>query len=254
MLQTKLLLYIIVPIVSAMTAAPKVTYWRGRGRVEPLRCILAAAGVEFENVFLTRKEDLQELRASGKLEYDQVPLVEIDGLNLVQGLPTAYYLAQKSGLLPSSPVELYLVGQIYVAAQDARAPFLQYPFNNLPDPPSLEKVLAAAEQSPKGLVQRYCPKWETQLAKTNGPFFLEGETTTNRPSLADIGVFEVLDFYRHITSEDRLRVTFASFPKLLQMHDAVLELGRIKHWRDVERPKVFLDWHDYAKSVCATLS
>ena len=67
----------------------RVTYWRGRGRCEPLRCILAISGTAFENVYLSQKSDRDELVASGKLAYDQVPLVEVDGLNLVQATPTA---------------------------------------------------------------------------------------------------------------------------------------------------------------------
>eukprot|EP00966_Prymnesium_polylepis_P213377 4941807-Prymnesium_polylepis.1 len=59
----------------------RVTYWAGRGRCEPLRCILAAGGLEFTQRFLTEatgKQQLATLRASGMLQYDQVPLVEID--------------------------------------------------------------------------------------------------------------------------------------------------------------------------------
>lgn len=55
----------------------RVTYWAGRGRAEPIRVILAAAGVNFESRFFsaeTGKQELDEIRAAGDLEYDQVPL------------------------------------------------------------------------------------------------------------------------------------------------------------------------------------
>ena len=75
-----------------------------------MRCILAIGGCKFENVFLKGPADLADLRAAGKLAYDQVPLVEIDGLNLVQGAPTATYLAQKFNLWPKEPKEQFVAG------------------------------------------------------------------------------------------------------------------------------------------------
>ena len=53
----------------------RVTYWPGWGRCEPLRCILAAAGVPFTNNFLTAesgRSKLESLRTAGMLQYDQV--------------------------------------------------------------------------------------------------------------------------------------------------------------------------------------
>jgi hypothetical protein len=98
----------------------RVTYWGGRGRCEPLRVILAAAGVTFTNVILTAesgKGELEKLRASGKLAYDQVPLIEIDGLNLVQSSATANYLGRKFDLLPNDAVEAYTVEGIWASCQ-----------------------------------------------------------------------------------------------------------------------------------------
>ena len=42
-----------------------VTYWAGRGKAEQSRLLLAAAGVKFKNNFISKPEDLKELRASG---------------------------------------------------------------------------------------------------------------------------------------------------------------------------------------------
>ena len=60
------------PISVVMSVVPKVTYWPGRGRCEPLRCIFAAAAVKFENDFIKGREHMLEIVATGKLAYDQV--------------------------------------------------------------------------------------------------------------------------------------------------------------------------------------
>ena len=54
----------------------KLTYFRGRGRAETTRWMLAATGTEFENIAIDTPEQLAALRASGKLPFDQMPLLE----------------------------------------------------------------------------------------------------------------------------------------------------------------------------------
>ena len=83
-----------------------MTYWRGRGRAEPLRniiagahspllgcwffpvngivneiqlrdCVVPAGGETFENSFIGGRKEMLELVETKKLAYDQVPLVEV---------------------------------------------------------------------------------------------------------------------------------------------------------------------------------
>ena len=141
----------------------RVTYWAGRGRCEPLRMILAAGGVLMEHNVLTAVDGaqaLRELRASGKLAYDQVPLVEIDGLNLVQGTPTAQYIAQRCALWPSTPESQYRAGAVFAAAQDARAPLVSFPFHG-----DLGRL--QADHRRRAVLGRYAVKWEAMLAEQN---------------------------------------------------------------------------------------
>ena len=42
-----------------------VTYWAGRGKAEHSRLLLAAAGVKFTNKFISKAEELEEIRKSG---------------------------------------------------------------------------------------------------------------------------------------------------------------------------------------------
>ena len=127
-----------------------VTYWAGRGQAEPSRLLLAAAGVDFENKFLSKKEEFDALKESGYaqvstfnihpfhmipvsihsvLAYDQVPLVQMDGLDLVQTGAQFRYIADKYKLRGSTLKESYVVDVVYEGCKDARRCLMGFPFH-----------------------------------------------------------------------------------------------------------------------------
>uniref|UniRef100_A0A8D0B0M4 glutathione transferase n=1 Tax=Salvator merianae TaxID=96440 RepID=A0A8D0B0M4_SALMN len=79
-----------------MAGKPKLHYYNGRGRMESIRWLLATAGVEFEEQFVESKQELQKLKDGGFLLFQQVPMVEIDGMKLVQSRAILNYIAKKS--------------------------------------------------------------------------------------------------------------------------------------------------------------
>ena len=62
----------------------KLTYFHGWGLAEPARWMLAASGIDFEQVNLNAHAEFESLRSSGMLLFGQLPLLEIDGLQLVR--------------------------------------------------------------------------------------------------------------------------------------------------------------------------
>ncbi|XP_074531634.1 glutathione S-transferase A4-like [Halichoeres trimaculatus] len=75
-----------------------LTYFDGRGKMESIRWLLTAAEVDFDEVFLTKREQYQRLLEDGSLVFQQVPLVEIDGMKLVQTKAILNYIAEKYNL------------------------------------------------------------------------------------------------------------------------------------------------------------
>ena len=234
----------------------RVTYWAGRGKCEPLRCILAAGGINFENNFFTAatgKQELTKLRAERCLAYDQVPLVEMDGLHLVQGSATATYLGTRLGLLPSDPRESYIAQHVFASSQDAQACMVGFPFADypaVPTPATYERVLAEC-RGPRGLIGRYAGKWEAML-QSGGPFFI-----------GDVGVFEAIDYFKDVFGVDMFDQCFAPFPNLLKHYAATKELGRLAEHCDVDRTsyatwdagaKKHTNWQKYATDVRETLA
>ena len=80
-----------------MTAAT-LTYFYGRGRAETTRWMLAATDVDFRNNAIRTPQELAALRESGKLPFDQMPLLEIDGHRLSQSSAMVRYLARRGNL------------------------------------------------------------------------------------------------------------------------------------------------------------
>ena len=82
-------------------AVAHFTYFKGRGHGERVRYALAAAGIEYTETFLVSPGDMDAIRP--KCLLNQCPLLEIDGLQLVQSWAIVRYLAAKSGLTPAAP-------------------------------------------------------------------------------------------------------------------------------------------------------
>nr|XP_008261270.1 glutathione S-transferase 3 isoform X1 [Oryctolagus cuniculus] len=81
-----------------MSGKPKPHYFNGRGRMETVRWLLAAAGVEFEEQLFETREEFEELVQGGNLMYEQVPMVEIDGMHMVETRAILRYIAAKHNL------------------------------------------------------------------------------------------------------------------------------------------------------------
>ena len=77
----------------------KVHYFPGYGRAEAIRMILAHAKVPFENVNYTF-ETLPAAKASGNLEFGQLPVLENDGKFYAQSGAILKFLGAKYGYYP----------------------------------------------------------------------------------------------------------------------------------------------------------
>uniref|UniRef100_A0A8C3RNX5 glutathione transferase n=1 Tax=Chelydra serpentina TaxID=8475 RepID=A0A8C3RNX5_CHESE len=79
-----------------MAGKPKLYYLNGRGRMESIRWLLAAAGVEV--CFGILNHLCIHLPQNGYLLFQQLPLVEIDGMKMVQTRAILSYIAAKYNL------------------------------------------------------------------------------------------------------------------------------------------------------------
>jgi glutathione S-transferase len=83
-----------------MSDKPVFVYVDGRGNGERVRFVLAGAGVDYDEQNVTTKQERLDLISGGRLMTGQLPLLSIDGLDLVQSWSIIRYIARTRGLLP----------------------------------------------------------------------------------------------------------------------------------------------------------
>ena len=181
----------------------KLHYFKGRGRAETTRWMLAANQIDFENVAIETPEALAELRASGKLPFDQMPLLEIDGLCLSQSSATIRYLARKGGFYGSTDQEALQCDMAAGAVADFAETALQAAFQ-----PTAELAIASLVTR----FEKFGPKFEKRLTDI-GTGFCSG----SRLSFADIVLSEALSNYLEWCPD-----ILSGTPALKAMYDSVI--------------------------------
>lgn len=195
-----------------MAGKPTLHYFNGRGRMESIRWLLAAAGVEFEEKFIERPEDLDKLRNDGSLMFQQVPMVEIDGMKLVQSRAILNYIAAKYNLYGRDIKERALIDMYTEGMADLTEMILHVPL--CPPGEKDAKISLIKEKT----TNRYFPAFEKVL-KSHGQDYLVG----NRLSKADILLVELL-----YSVEELDPSLLAKFPLLKGLRTRVSSLPTVK--------------------------
>ncbi|XP_057650647.1 glutathione S-transferase alpha-3 [Chionomys nivalis] len=195
-----------------MAGKPVLHYFDGRGRMESIRWLLAAAGVEFEEKFLRTRDDLERLRNDGSLMFQQVPMVEIDGMKLVQCRAILNYIATKYNLYGKDMKERAIIDMYTEGMMDLDELVLHQPYI-----PKEEKEGNLAKVKDKAR-NRYFPAYEKVL-KSHGQDYLVG----NKLSSADVYLVKLL---YHVEELDPSAL--ANFPLLKALRTRVSNLPTVK--------------------------
>ncbi|KAK7795433.1 hypothetical protein U0070_000294 [Myodes glareolus] len=183
-----------------MSGKPVLYYFDGRGRMESIRWLLAAAGVEFEEKFLKTRDDLEKLRN------------EIDGMKLVQTRAILNYIATKYNLYGKDMKERAIIDMYTEGVMDLDEMVLYQPYL-----PKEEKEGNLAKIKDKSR-NRYFPAYEKVL-KSHGQDYLVG----NKLSSADVYLVKLL---YHVEELDPSAL--ANFPLLKALRTRVSNLPTVK--------------------------
>ncbi|NXN99154.1 GSTA2 transferase, partial [Rhinopomastus cyanomelas] len=195
-----------------MTGKPKLYYANGRGKMESIRWLLAAAGVEFEEQFIEKKEDLEKLRNGGDLMFQQVPMVEIDGMKMVQTRAILSYIAAKYNLYGKDLKERAWIDMYVEGTTDLMGLIMQLAFQTAD---TKEKHLALIIER---ATTRYFPVYEKVL-KGHGQDYLVG----NKLSWADIHLLEAI-----LMVEECKADALSAFPLLQAFKGRISNIPTIK--------------------------
>nr|3L0H_A Chain A, Glutathione S-transferase A1 [Homo sapiens]3L0H_B Chain B, Glutathione S-transferase A1 [Homo sapiens] len=204
-----------------MAEKPKLHYFNARGRMESTRALLAAAGVEFEEKFIKSAEDLDKLRNDGYLMFQQVPMVEIDGMKLVQTRAILNYIASKYNLYGKDIKERALIDMYIEGIADLGEMILLLP---VCPPEEKDAKLALIKEKIKN---RYFPAFEKVL-KSHGQDYLVG----NKLSRADIHLVELLYYVEELDSS-----LISSFPLLKALKTRISNLPTVKKFLQPGSPR-----------------
>ncbi|CAO2634242.1 Glutathione S-transferase A1 [Lemmus lemmus] len=195
-----------------MAGKPVLHYFNGRGRMECVRWLLAAAGVEFEEKFIDCKEDLEKLQKDGSLMFQQVPMVEIDGMMLVQTRAILNYIATKYNLYGKDAKERALIDMYTEGIHDLTEMMIQ---SVVCPPDQREAKVSLVKDKTKN---RYLPAFEKVL-KSHGQDYLVG----NRLTRVDIHLLEVLLYVEELDPS-----LLAPFPLLKALKSRISSLPNVK--------------------------
>nr|XP_056712896.1 glutathione S-transferase-like [Euleptes europaea] len=195
-----------------MASKPRLHYFDGRGRMETTRWLLAAAGVEYEEQFIKSKEDLEKLKKDGALLFQQVPMVEIDGMKMVQSRAILNYIAAKYNLCGKDLKEKALMDMYVESIMDLGEMIMLLPLKPVD---AKEKELALIFER---ATTRYFPVFEKVL-KDHGRDYLVG----NKFSRADVQLLEVI-----LMVEDLKPDILSKFPLLKAYKERISNIPTIK--------------------------
>jgi glutathione S-transferase len=167
-------------------ALAKLHYFAGRGRAETTRWMLAVNEIPFENVPLETPEALASLRATGKLPFDQIPLLEIDGFCVSQSSALIRYLARRGDLYGVNESEALWCDMVAGAAADFMEPAMQAAFM-----PSHDHAVTAMKASMK----KFGPRFEACIMENRSGF-----TCGSGLSFADVVLAQATSAYHEISA------------------------------------------------------
>ncbi|XP_055026190.2 glutathione S-transferase 3 [Misgurnus anguillicaudatus] len=211
-------------------------YFNGRGKMESIRWLLAAAGAEFEEVFLTKREQYEKLISDGALMFQQVPLVEMDGMQLVQSKAILNYIAGKYNLYGKDLKERAMIDMYVEGISDIMDMFLVV-FFVAPD--AKQKQLDNIESKAKG---RLLPVFEKALANSQ---FLVG----NQLSRADVLLLEIT-----LMLQEFFPTILSSFPKIQEFQGRIKALPNISKFLQPGSARKPIPDEVYVKTVMEVLS
>uniref|UniRef100_A0A8C3X6Q5 glutathione transferase n=1 Tax=Catagonus wagneri TaxID=51154 RepID=A0A8C3X6Q5_9CETA len=194
-----------------MEGKPVLHYFKARGRMESIRWFLAAAGVEFEEKFIETAEDLNKLKNDGSLMFKQVPMVEIDGMKLVQTRAILNYLSTKYNLYGKDTKERVLIDMYTEGVADVNEMMIR-----LPVCPRDQKEATIAKIKEKTTVH-FLPAFEKVLS--HGQDYLLGSKLCR----ADIHLVEILHYVEELDPS-----LLANYPLLRALKARVSNLPGLK--------------------------
>jgi len=197
---------------------PKLTYFDiAASRGEECRLALQIAGVDFEDVRI-KMADWPAVK--GTTPFGSVPVLELPGIpplahsNAILGL-----IGRKHGLHPKDDIEAARHEAVMCHVEDMRTKV---------GATMHIKDEAAKRAAREELCAGYLPAWAASTEKhisDDGPFFAGGKV-----HVVDLKLHMAVRWVASGKLDHIPATTFAAYPKLIRVHDAVRDHDAVKAW------------------------
>mgnify|MGYP001247455412 FL=1 len=215
----------------------KLHYFKGRGRAETTRWMLAINNIDFINISLEDYNDFDDLKASGKLPFNQLPLLELDDLKLSQSSAMISFLARRGDLYGKTNEDAVRCDMLVGAVGDFNVPAMQFTFKAHKDEASRD-----LDES----LKKFGKHFEFILTQNEGEF-LVGQ----KLSVADIIMAESLTSFIEFCP-----ACLNNYPLLKQLQEKVVSehnineyLNSSNRWRLPDEQYII----DIARVLCRPL-
>ncbi|KAF1375808.1 hypothetical protein PFLUV_G00224020 [Perca fluviatilis] len=183
-------------------------YFNGRGKMESIRWLLTVAEVEFDEIYLATREQYEKLLSDGALMFQQVPMVEIDGMKLVQTKAILNYIAEKYNLHGKDLKDRVMINMYSEGIFDLMEMIMMLPF----------KADAKLEPIKSKAKDRYLPVFEKALS---GPIYLVG----GKLSCADVQLLECT-----LMLEEKFPEILGEFPNVKAFQGRMTQIPAISRF------------------------
>lgn len=196
----------------------KLTYFDFSGsRGEECRLALALAGVPFEDERINRDAWVARKPTS---PFGGLPILTVEGKGEVgQSNAILAFVGRAHGLLPSDPFEAARHEAVMCAVEDFRASL---------NPTGRIAEAEAKRAAREAFARDYLPTWAAAIERqisADGPFF--GGAS---PSVADLKLFIIMRSIVDGTIDHVPSTSFAPFPRLVRLFDAVRTHPAVAAW------------------------
>jgi len=209
-----------------MQSTYKLYYFGANAKAAIARAVLTYAGAKWENIVIQR-EEWPALKNSGKCEFGQLPLLEVDGKYYAQSLAQTLYLGNKFGLNGSNADEEYQIVSLLVTADDYSSKFRN--FFNLTEEQKLK--LAENTKEMEVTIALYWGAYEKRFGSTGGNYFIG-----NKITLADFFVVTMYKSFAALGFEEAVKKTA---PKVTELVEKLSQGDLAKYLNDVHNKASF---------------
>lgn len=195
----------------------KLIYFNVRARAEIVRILFAAAGVKYEDVRYESPE-WAKVKSTVPTPFGQLPVLEVDGVQLCQSRAIARYLAGQFGFAGETALDKARVDMIVDCLEDLMGPSIEILHEN--------DETRKAVQLEKFTKETLPAAWKSleKLLKANngGDSYLVG----NKITLADIAFADQITWLGGIG----INVSLDDSPKLKALKERVESVPKIAEW------------------------